>query len=578
MRAKLFGPKGDAPKPAPQAGPKFEVVFCTNATDAVEATRKAIEEERPFSMAFLDMRMPPGPDGAWAAERIRQLDTNVDIVVATAFSDVDPKEIAERVPPNGNIFYLQKPFHPHEIRQLATALGWRRAANEKIRRFAYFDGVTGLPNRLYFHEKLSLALEMATRHKRSMAVMLIDLDNFKRVNDTLGHAAGDALLNEVARRLSRNLRVTDAVAHGSQQVPSGEIARLGGDEFTVLLSELPTPEHAARVAERIMRVLSEPMIVAGQELVVTGSVGVATYPVDGADMETLLKHADLAMYFAKRAGRNAYRFFKPEMNESALRRMTLENHLRRALQNSELSVHYQPQVDVDSDSISGMEALLRWTNPELGSVSPVEFIPIAEEIGLIVPIGEWVLRSACIQARTWHLTGNPEVCVAVNVSARQFQQPDFVERLAAILRETEVEPSKLELELTESMIMTDTNYALERMKELKALGVQLAIDDFGTGYSSLAYLKLFPLDRLKIDKSFVQGVNISAEDRAIATSIVSLAHSLSMRVTAEGVEGKSELDFLKDQNCNDVQGYYYSRPLPAGDATRFLQRRSPTPE
>ena len=571
MRARLFG-TGKAVSPA-ATREAVDLVCCSGAEEAVEAVRLANEEGRPFALVLLDMRMPPGPDGLWAATRIRAMDPRIDLIIVTAYSDIDPEEITQRVPPAGSLFYLQKPFHAHEVRQLVSALGRRRQAEDRIRRLAYFDEVTGLPNRAFFMERLSQTLEIARRHCWSMALLFLDLDNFKRINDTLGHSIGDILLAEVAKRLITSLRSSDAIVHGHAGDDGEQVARLGGDEFTVLLSEVSAAEGAGVAAARLLDVLAQPLLLAGHEITVTASIGIAVYPNDGQDVETLLKSADMAMYFAKRKGRSNFQFYTEAMNSAALKRLTMENALRRALERGELSVHYQPQVDIATGGIAGVEALARWNSTELGLVSPAEFIPLAEETGLILPIGDWILRTACAQCKAWRDEGIPLLRVAVNISVRQFAQDGFTAQIAAILAETGLDAGGLELEITESLLMKDGESALVTLRELKQLGVQLAIDDFGTGYSSLSYLKQFPIDRLKIDRSFVGGVNMNAQDRAITAAVIALADSMDLKVTAEGVETESQLVFLGDRRCAEAQGFFLSKPLPPMAARDYLRQK-----
>ena len=569
MRARLFGDRKGAQAVTRES---VELVCCVGAVDAVQAFAQAQADGHPFALVLLDMRMPPGPDGLWAATGIRELDPVVDLVIVTAYSDIDPEEITRRVPPAGSLFYLQKPFHAHEVRQLVTALGRRRLAEDRIRRLAYFDDITGLPNRAFFKERLSQTLETARRHAWALALLFLDLDNFKRINDTLGHSIGDLLLVEVAKRLLVSLRTSDVIAQGHANRDSEQLARLGGDEFTLMLSELATAEDAGVVAARLLEVLSKPLTLAGHEITITASIGIAVYPNDGTDVETLLKSADMAMYFAKRKGRNAFQFYTEAMNSAALKRMTMENGLRRALEQSEISLNYQPQIDIATGRISGVEALARWHSAELGEISPADFIPLAEETGLILPIGDWVLRTACAQCKAWRDEGLALPRVAVNISVRQFAQDDFAAHVAAILAETGLDAAHLELEITESLLMKDGDAALAMLHELKQLGVQLAIDDFGTGYSSLSYLKQFPIDRLKIDRVFVQGVQSDAQDRAIAMAVIALADSMDLKVTAEGVETAGQFAFLGDRCCGEAQGFYLSRPLPTAEVTSFLRQ------
>jgi diguanylate cyclase (GGDEF)-like protein len=549
----------------------FTPVFCEGAEAAVAAVREALAADDPFAVAFLDMRMPPGPDGVWAAARIRELDPAIEIVICTAYSDIDPRDIGGMVPPEEKLSYLQKPFHPHEIRQMTISLASKWRSEHRIVKLAYFDALTGLPNREQSRNRLSSALASAKQHQRMLAVLYLDLDNFKRVNDTLGHAVGDELLCLVATRLRSSLRTDDTV----DDLPSSRsshIARLGGDEFIVILPSIRSADDAAAVAGRLIAELQEPMRLALHTLVVTPSVGVAMFPADGVEVDTLLRNADLAMYFAKRKGPGMFAFFDASMNDAALHRFTLEAKLRGALERGEFTLHYQPQFDVRTGGISGMEALLRWTNDELGVVPPTEFIPVAEETGLILSIGEWVLRNACQQAKAWTDEGLPVARMAVNVSGQQFVLKDFPKVVAAIIKETGIEASMLELEITESVVMKDEVWAEQALAQLKELGVMLAIDDFGTGYSSFGRLRHFAVDRLKIDRSFMTSLIDCSDDRAIAAAIIAMSRSLRINVTAEGVESFPQLLFLQEHDCHEAQGFLFSRALPAADAHKLLCR------
>lgn len=551
----------------------FDPVFCDGAASAVEAVRQSLADECPFAVVFLDMRMPPGQDGAWAAARIRELDPEIEIVICTAYSDVDPVDIGGMVPPEEKISYLQKPFHPHEVRQMSIALGSKWRAERRIVRLAYFDSLTGLPNREQSRSRLVSSLDAARQKQRLLGVLYLDLDNFKRVNDTLGHAVGDELLCVVASRLRSSLRYGDVLS--GESLPSlrpGDIARLGGDEFMVMLPDLRNPADAGVVAKRLIDALQEPMRLALHTVVVTPSVGIALFPSDGVDAETLLRNADLAMYFAKRRSPGTFSYYDAAMNAAALQRFTIEAQLRGALERGEFSLHYQPQFDVRSGTVSGMEALLRWNNADLGLVPPSQFIPVAEETGLILEIGEWVLRNACRQAKIWHDQGLPVVRMAVNVSGQQFILREFPALVASIIHDTGIEPSMLELEITESVVMSDETWAATALGMLKSQGVLLAIDDFGTGYSSLSRLRNFAVDRLKIDRSFVASLSDNDEDRAIAAGIIAMSRSLRINVTAEGVESFPQLMFLQEHDCNEAQGYLFSKALPANDAQQLLRR------
>jgi diguanylate cyclase (GGDEF)-like protein len=551
----------------------FAPEFCDGAEAAVAAVRDAIAADEPFAVAFLDMRMPPGPDGVWAAARIRELDPAIEIVLCTAYSDVNPAEMGTLVPPEEKLSYLQKPFHPHEIRQMSISLASKWRAEHRIVKLAYFDALTGLPNREQARNRLSSALAAAQQHKRMLAVLYLDLDNFKRVNDTLGHAVGDELLCLVATRMRQTLRADEGAAADAQPSPrSNHIARLGGDEFIVILPGIGSAADAAAVADRLIAELQQPMHLAQHTLVITPSIGLALYPTDGMDVDMLLRNADLAMYFAKRKGPGMHALFNGAMNDAALHRFTLEAKLRGALERAEFSLQYQPQFDVSTGSISGMEALLRWNNEDLGSVTPAEFIPVAEETGLILPIGEWVLRTACRQAKEWSDEGLPMGRIAVNVSGQQFVLKEFPLLVAAVIKETGILPAMLELEITESVVMKDEEWAEQALAQLKQIGVQLAIDDFGTGYSSFGRLRHFAVDRLKIDRSFMTSLVDCSDDRAIAAAIIEMSRSLRINVTAEGVENFPQLLFLQEHECQEAQGFLFSRALPAADAHSLLRR------
>jgi len=433
----------------------------------------------------------------------------------------------------------------------------RKRYQVELEHQANYDALTGLPNRNLLHDRLRQAVYSQSRSPHTVAVVFIDLDHFKFVNDSLGHSTGDKLLKGMADRLRLVLREGDTVA------------RLGGDEFVLILKDQTNDEIIFRAMHRIIQEVSQPMTIEGKELYVSCSAGISLYPQDGSDVDTLLKNADAAMYRAKEHGRNNFQFYTSEMNERVNERLALENALRRALERREFLLHYQQRVNLATNTIVGAEALVRWNHPEWGLVFPARFVPLAEETGLIVQLGEWVLREACRQARAWIDQGLNPGMVSVNLSARQFRQEGLVRMVSRVLEETGLDPRVLEMELTESMVMHNIDAAIATLNGLKSLGVSLSVDDFGTGYSSLAYLKNLPIDKLKIDRSFVRdiGTGDDADDGVLAAAIVSLGHSLHLHVVAEGVETDAQMRFLKRHRCDEVQGYYYGEALtPEGHA------------
>ena len=491
------------------------------------------------------------------------------------FRIVRPDGSARTVHEQGEIQYDARgePARMHGTMQDITE---RKAAAEQIRQLALYDSLTGLPNRHLFKEQLSHAVARAKRTGEVLIMLSLDLDRFKRVNETLGHEGGDLLLKEASGRLSKALRPTDYVTHDELDSINQSVARPGGDEFTMLLA-VSQAQDGAKVAGRILDALSRPFTLGDNEIVVSASIGIAVYPLDGDDAESLLKNADAAMYYAKEQGKNNYQYYNQSMNLSAVERLTLESNLHRALERSEFSLYYQPKVDVANGAIIGVEALIRWRHPELGLVSPADFIPLAEETGLIIPIGEWVLASACGEIRGWLQDGLAAVPIAVNISAKQFQQQDICATVTRVLREYGVPPHLLEIEVTESTAMHNAEATSATLSNLKALGLSIAIDDFGTGYSSLSYLKRFPIDSLKIDRSFVTGLPGNADDAPIAQAIITMAHALRLKVVAEGVETDAQREFLAANGCDEMQGYYFSRPVPADECTRFIREQRKLP-
>jgi len=444
-------------------------------------------------------------------------------------------------------------------------------AEEKIRFLAYYDGLTGLPNRQLFLEHFNQALYAAQRDGSKVALLYLDLDRFKRINDTLGHSAGDILLKEISICLTDNIRSADIVAKACLPCKPGvTLSRLGGDEFAILLSRLAEEEQAGRVAQRILDLLSLPIMIAGQEVYISGSIGITLFPSDGEDADTLLRNADVAMYHAKESGRNSFQFFSAQMNQRAMEKLSIETDLKKALERNELLLYYQPQIDLQTGKVVGVEALIRWQHPRLGMVSPVMFIPIAEESGLIVDIGQWVLLEACRQAMLWQQAGFAPVRMGVNISSLQFKQQNLASLVRRVLQETGFDARYLDLELTESAIMQNVSHINDTLIELKEIGVNLSVDDFGTGYSSMSYLKRFPLDTLKIDRSFVMDITTDVNDAAIIKAIIVLAKSLGLKTIAEGVETSEQLAFLQEQRCDEMQGFLISRPLPDREVERFL--------
>ncbi len=456
------------------------------------------------------------------------------------------------------------PIHDHNGQVIGAVLVFRdvsesRAMADQIAHLAEHDFLTGLPNRLLLNDRIGQAIALAERNRGKIAVLFMDMDGFKNINDSLGHPAGDDLLKCIANRLRDCVRGPDTVS------------RQGGDEFIVLLQGVKKPEDAAIAAKRLLKSLSETYFMGPHNLHITSSIGVSMYPDDGPDAETLIKNADTAMYQAKENGRQSFQFFKPEMNVRAVERQSIEEDLRCALERNEFTLHYQPKINLTTRAITGAEALLRWTHPTRGSVPPAQFIPVAEDSGLIVPIGAWVVREACRQAQAWVAAGLPIGSIAVNVSALEFRNEDFLESLFATLKETGLDPKSLELEVTESALMKNAEISSTILQILRKIGVRVAVDDFGTGYSSLSYLRKFPLDALKIDQSFVRQIADSPDGNTIVSTIITMARSLHLRVIAEGVETPEELEFLLAQQCDEAQGYKFSRPIPAEQFEMLLR-------
>ena len=531
---------------------------CARA-DSVASLTAALER-RHWDLVLSDYTMP-GFSGTRALALVRERDPDIPYIFV---SGTIGEEAAVEAMRSGAQDYVMKgdfsrllPVIERELREALTRRE-RRRAEERLAYLAHHDALTGLPNRVLFVDRLEQALHDAHRRGRIVGVAFVDLDRFKIVNDSLGHAAGDDVLKQVGVRLSALVRAGDTVA------------RLSGDEFTLVLADMASAEDAARLGQKILDGFGAPFLLAGREFYFTTSVGIALYPADGADAEALLRNADMAMYRAKEAGRNSYHFYAAEMTTRAASNLALQNALRQALQFDELLLHYQPVIELASGRVISAEALLRWQHPEQGLVLPDAFVPLAEETGQIAPVGNWVLEKACARCRAWELAGLAPMRIAVNLSARQFVEKNLAVSILRALEEAGLAPERLELEITESVFMQDTENTHAVLRGLRDAGIHLTLDDFGTGYSSLSYLKRFPVDHLKIDRSFVRDIPGNADDTAIVMAIIAMAHRLHIHTIAEGVETREQLQFLREEGCDFVQGYYYSRPLAEERFLRFL--------
>ncbi len=563
----------------------FEVDTALQGQQGVEQARRALEAGHPYALAFVDMRMPPGWDGLETIQRLWAIDPNVQVVICSAHSDYDWTEVVARLDHSDKLLVVKKPFEPIEVMQCASALTrkWQNeltlrrhveslervvedrtrgleAANRQLRHLATHDALTGLPNRILLEDRLSQAIAHAARDGHSFAVAVFDLDRFKVVNDSFGHGAGDTLLKEVAARLQGVARSIDTVV------------RLGGDEFVMIIDNLAQPTDAQAVAQRALAVLHQPLRIGEQEIHTSASIGIALYPQDGSSVEALMAHADAAMYCVKQQGRNDVQFFTPGMDAATQDRGKLESDLHHALARGQFVLHYQPKVDAQSGLVRGAEALIRWLHPERGPVAPAVFIPLAEECGLIESIGNWVIREACRQARAWQDEGLTPTRVAVNLSAFQFRNGTLLATIRQALEEYRLDPAFLEVEITESALMSDPEESVSILRKLSEMGVLVSVDDFGTGYSSMSYLQRFPIDKLKIDRTFISDVTSSNDDASIVSAIVSLGHTLKLKVIAEGVETPEQLEFLQMLGCDQYQGYHYSKPMPAAEFAALIRR------
>jgi diguanylate cyclase (GGDEF)-like protein len=567
--AALFG----EPQPA-VSRPTFDVDSAMQGRDGVELARRALAEGRPYSVAFIDMRMPPGWDGLETIENLWKVDPEIQVVVCSAYSDYDWMELLARLGHSDKLIVIKKPFEPIEILQSASSLSqkWQNAralkrhveglervvtdrtrglevANRQLRHLASHDSLTGLPNRLLLDDRLSQAIAQANRQSHEFAVAVLDLDRFKLINDSLGHRAGDELLCEVAERLKGAIRAVDS------------IARLGGDEFVIIFDGPMPRADALEMGRRLLKVMELPMRLLGIDVHVSPSIGIALYPHDGANIDTLLAHADAAMYHAKERGRNSVECYTESMGSVTQERVKLESELHEALRDGQFELHYQPKVDTATGRINSAEALIRWRHPQRGLLPPVEFIPVAEECGLLDAIGEWVLLEACRQGRVWQQRGPRALRIAVNLAPSQFRLVDLVSQIRRALDASGLDPTLLEIELTETAVMSDAEESVHILEAISRMGVLVSVDDFGTGYSSMSYLRRFPIDKLKIDRCFVEQMTARREDASIVGAIISLAHSLSLKVIAEGVETPEQLQLLAKLGCDQYQGFYFSPAL-----------------
>jgi diguanylate cyclase len=582
LEADLFGEEKTA-----VARPNFEVDSAYQGKEGVAMVRAALERGRPYAMAFVDMRMPPGWDGLQTIEELWKVDPDVQVVICSAHTDYDWSEVVERLNHSDKLLVVRKPAEPIEILQCATALTrkWRNeglvrdqmleleqvvgvrtrgleAATRQLRHLATHDALTGLPNRVLLDDRMTQAMARADRDGRPFALMVCNLDRFKLVNDSLGHGAGDELLQEVSRRLSGLIRTTDTVA------------RIGGDEFVLLVTSIHHTDDARGLATRAVEVLQAPVRIAQVDVHTSPSIGIAFYPQDGNSIGSLIAHADAAMYCAKQRGRGSVQCFEGAMGAGIDNRIQLESDLHQAIALKQFELYYQPKVHTNTGVVRSAEALIRWMHPQRGVIAPDAFIPLAEDCGLIGAIGEWVVKEACRQARVWRDAGLGPMRVSVNLSPSQFRGSGLIHSIRRALDDAGLEPQYLEVELTESAVMSDPEESIAILEQLSAMGVLVSVDDFGTGYSSMSYLRRLPIDKLKIDRVFINEIVSRPEDASIVRAIVSLAHSLRLKVVAEGVETPAQLDFLKAVGCDEYQGFHFSRAVPSREFERVVREKA----
>jgi diguanylate cyclase len=579
--AGLFGEQ----QPAVQR-PTFDVESAMQGQEGVERARQALAEGRPYAVAFVDMRMPPGWDGLETIENLWKVDPEIQVVVCSAYTDYDWLELLARLGHSDKLMVIKKPFEPIEILQSASALSckWQNAralkghveslermvtdrtsgleaANRQLRHLASHDVLTGLPNRLLLDDRIAQAIAQAQRQSHEFAVLVVDLDRFKVINDSLGHRSGDDLLREVAQRLKQAVRAIDTTA------------RLGGDEFVILVAGPVTRPDALAVGKRALELMEPSMRLLGIDVHIFASIGIAFYPQDGTTVDTLLARADAAMYNAKERGGNNVKSYAEGMSTVTHDRVKFESELREALRGRQFELHYQPKVDTMTGRVNSAEALIRWRHPQRGFVAPNEFISIADECGLLDAIGEWVLFEACRQAKAWQSEGLPSVRVAVNLAPSQFRLANLVDQIRRALEASGLNPQLLEVELTETAVMSDAEESIRILEQISKMGVLVSVDDFGTGYSSMSYLRRFPIDKLKIDRCFVDQMTSRPEDASIVRAIISLAHSLHLKVIAEGVETPEQLALLAELGCDQYQGFYFSRALEPAQFLALLEQQ-----
>lgn len=570
--------------------PKFQITTASQGQEGVELIAKALDEYNPYALAFIDMRMPPGWDGIETIKHIWALDPDVQIVICTTYSDYTWEEIVEELGQKDNLLLLKKPFDQIAVRQLSCALTkkWKllqeareynhqlekqvdertkvlQTSLKKIEYQATHDLLTDLPNRALLYDRILQAIAGSIRDNTYFGILFFDLDRFKLINDSYGHAIGDQVLQAVASRVVSNIRGVDT------------FARISGDEFVCIVTSLKDEKFLLTVTRKLLDSFRQPFVIADREFVVTTSIGIAIYNKDGKNPDMLLSNADSAMYRAKEKGGNQFQFYTQDLVRKNIDRLQLEDDIYQAIENNQLELYYQPQFNIETAELMSAEALIRWNHPEKGFILPIDFLPLAEEVGLMNQIGEWVIKTACCQNKVWQDAGLKKIRVSINMTGHQLKQPDIVETVTRIITESGLHPEYLEIELTENAVIHGSN-SIATITKLKALGVHIALDDFGTGYSSINYLQKIPVDKLKIDRSFIKNIDIDRGDEVLIQAIISTAQNLNLEVVAEGVETQKQVEFLKARNCSEVQGFYFSKPLPHGDFEKLLRHDQETKE